>query len=462
MDTNLAETETNDLVLNLIPAQAGFVYGQARFPAFVGGWGTGKSTMGIIKAMNLSESQPNGLGVIFRKEFTDLRDSTLKDFENYTQIKVASSREVSLPNGSQILFRHLEELNNIQNMNLSWFWIEQAEEIETDDPFFILFGRLRRKGFPVHGFITANTNGHNWVYKLWKAGGLEVVVSKLMGEMPGLFPGYGSAKELVSLYEAATYDNKENLPQAFLANLEIVKQTKPNLYRRFVLNSWEESDSTDIIIKPQWVSQAIQREYLSHPPVRKVVSIDVARYGDDKTVFIAIENNVEVAKEVWEKKNTMETVGLALRFAQKHGCESFAVDEIGVGGGVADRLSELGKQVIFVNAAERKDVRSDCFNRRAEIYLNGAEIFESGHVQILPEDTDLAEQLTWAKYKTIKSNGVFQVEPKEDIKKRFGRSPDEADAFLNGLWALPQVRPVEKLDKYARHKPARVFNPMTI
>jgi phage terminase large subunit len=388
--------------------------------------------------------------VVFRKEFTDLRDSTLKDFENYTQLKVGSNREVVLPNGSQILFRHLEELNNIQNMNLGWFWIEQAEEVDTDEPFFILYGRLRRKGMPPRGFITANTNGQNWVYKLWKAGGLEEVVAKLLRENPDLYPGVKSANEVVSLFEANTYDNAANLPKSFLANLEILKETKPNIYNRFVLNSWSDSDTIDIIIKPEHISKAIGRELGVTPPFKGIVSIDVARYGDDKTVFYAIENNVMLGKEVWEKKSTMETVGLATLFAKKHNIDAFAVDEIGVGGGVGDRLAELDKQVIFVNASEKEGVRNECFNRRAEIYLNGSELFESGKVSILKEDRELIEQLSWAKYKTIKSNGIYQVEPKEDIKKRFGRSPDNADAFLNGLWALPQVRVKTKQDKYEK------------
>jgi phage terminase large subunit len=463
MESNLAE-KTNDFVLNLIPAQAGFLYGPAIFPAFVASWGTGKSTMGIMKAMHLSEKYPNNLGVIFRKEFTDLRDSTLKDFENYTQIKVGSNREVVLPNGSQILFRHLEELNNIQNMNLGFFWLEQAEEVDSDEPFFILYGRLRRKGMPPRGFITANTNGQNWIYKLWKAGGLEETVEKLLKENPDLYPGVKSAKEVVTLFEANTFDNAANLPKSFLANLEIIKATKPNIYNRFVLNSWSDSDTIDIIIKPEYISKAIGRDLGITPPFKKIVSIDVARYGDDKTVFYALENNVMLGKEVWEKKSTMETVGLASLFAKKHGVEAFAVDEIGVGGGVGDRLSELEYQVIFVNASEKEGVRAECFNRRAEIYLNGSELFEAGKVSILKEDRDLIEQLSWAKYKTIKSNGVYQVEPKDDIKKRFGRSPDNADAYLNGLWALPQVKVKLKQDKYEKafKKRENVSSGMTI
>lgn len=427
----LPQIRETDRVFYLRPWQAKFIKTEARYPANVSAWATGKSLSGIARAMRLSEQYPNNMGVIFRKEFTDLRDSTIKDFETYTGLKVNSQREVVLPNGSIIMFRHLEELNNIQNMNLGWFWIEQAEELETDDQFFILFGRLRRANVPHSGFITANTNGHNWIYKLWKLRNLEG------GE----------------LYEAATHDNKENLDQKFMQSLEVLKEKKPALYRRFVLNSWDEADTIDIIIQPGWVEAATKRELSKVLPLRSCVSIDVARYGDDRTVFYAITNNEVVGRQEFDKKSTMEVVGLATRFAQKHYIKTFAVDEIGVGAGVVDRLKELGHQVIPVNSSEKSMEQDNYYNLRAEIYSKGADAFQAGRVKIQADDQDLIEQLSWAKYKTIKSNGVYQVEAKEDIKKRYGRSPDNADCFLNGLWALSKVstRPIPYIE------PRRLF-----
>lgn len=427
------DVNPNDRVFNLIPPQAAFLKSESRYPAYVGSWATGKSLTGIGKAMALSEEFPDNLGIVFRKEFTDLRDSTIKDFEKYTGMKVGYSREVELSNGSQIMFRHIEELNNIQNINLGWFWIEQAEELDTDEQFFTLFGRLRRKATRHCGLITANTNGHNWIYKLWKLHNLEG------GE----------------LFEAKTLDNAHNLPPEFLQSLEVLKTKKPKLYNRFVLNSWEESDTIDIIINPEWVNNATKRDLNIGYPIRRVVSIDVARYGDDKTTFYAIENNMVLGREEHEKRSTMEVVGLAQMFARKNSdIQAYAVDEIGVGAGVADRLMELGKKVIFVNSSKKSVFPERYYNLRSEIYSRGADLFEAGKVQIQPDDNDLIEQLSWAKYKTIKSNGIYQVEAKEDIKERYGRSPDNADCFLNGLWALTQGDSVvvAKSDKYVRNK----------
>lgn len=452
-----SDPRPDDTRIELLDYQDDFIFSPAPYPAAVTAWGTGKTMAGIVKAMDLSEQHPGNLGIVFRKEFTDLKDSTIRDFEDYTGLKVNSSRNVDMGNGSSIMFRHLEEMNNIQNVNLGWFWIEQAEELDTDDQYFKLFGRLRRKGMPPCGFITANTKGHNWVWRLWKRGDFAKTIQSLMERSPEVFAHIKgkNLSNLSPLFEADTFVNRKNLSPAFLAGLEIMRAEKPHLYNRFVLNSWDEADIVDIIINPAHVASMVGRELNNVPPVRRVVSIDVARYGDDKTIFKAIEDYAEVATEEHEKKSTMEVVGLALGFAarafgKENKCESFAVDEIGVGGGVADRLEELEKDVIFVNAAERDGVRKDCYNRRAEIYLNGSEMAEANRLSILPSDKNLIEQLPWAKYKTVKSNGVFQVEAKDDIKKRYGRSPDDADAFFNGIWALPQVKPVVQEDRYAR------------
>lgn len=440
MSSAAIQIQETDKVFRLTLPQAGFIRTKARYPAYVAGWGTGKTTAGIGRAMYLSEMNPGNLGLIGRKEFVDLKDSTVKDFQDYTGFKVDSSREVKLPNGSIIMFRHLEEIANIQNINLGWFWIEQAEEFETDDIFFKLFGRLRRKGVPCSGFITANTNGHNWIYKLWKARGLVEVVRKIMMENPSLFGSLTDPEQVVRLYEATTHDNAHLLSSEFIASLAIIKEKKPKIYNRFVMNSWDEADTVDNIIQPAWVEAAAKRPIVEKAhPVKSVVSIDVARYGDDKTVFYGIVNNEAVGREEHEKKSTMEVVGLAVKFAKKHAIRSFAVDEIGVGAGVADRLKELGGNVVFVNSSKESSEPNDYYNLRAEIYSKGADLFEMGRVKIQPDDEDLKEQLSWAKYKTIKSNGIYQVEAKEDIKKRYGRSPDNADCFLNGLWALKRL-----------------------
>lgn len=123
----MIESEINTRGLKLRPYQWDFVNGNVKFPAFVSAWGTGKTMCGLVKAVDLSLKYPNNLGMIFRKEYEDLKTSTCKDFEILTQSKIPTSREVTFANGSKIVFTHLEELNNLQNINLGFFFLNKRK-----------------------------------------------------------------------------------------------------------------------------------------------------------------------------------------------------------------------------------------------------------------------------------------------------------------------------------------------
>lgn len=207
--------------MELKPWQDAFFHTQSKYPALVAAWATGKSMTAIMRAMQLSEEYPGNLGMIIRKNYTDLRDSTMKDFERYTGLKVGGdSKSVKLSNGSEILFRHGDEVSVMQNINLGWFWIEQAEELPDSKAFDWLCGRTRREGQVEFrsGFITANVNGHNWVWEMWKNQNKD--------------PQY-------PLWEAKTADNADVLPADYIESLEGIKVRNPEIYKRCVLNDWE-------------------------------------------------------------------------------------------------------------------------------------------------------------------------------------------------------------------------------
>jgi len=226
--------------------QAPFYTSKAKFPGCVMGWGTGKTMLGILKGLLLSQVYPNNYGLIVRKRYVDLRDSTLKDFERYTGLRVnKSDKEVTIPGTkSTIIFRHGDELDSLQNVNLGWFMIEQAEEFDNADGFDQLRGRLRRDlevdnkfmGGPRYGeyvewlkdnpwlggWIIANANGHNWCWRRWVQG------------IPGA--------EQYEGFTASTFDNHANLPDSFLKDLKALERDNPKKYRRYVMNSQEEQE----------------------------------------------------------------------------------------------------------------------------------------------------------------------------------------------------------------------------
>jgi hypothetical protein len=374
--------------------------------------------------MLYSEEIPDNLGIIFRKEYTDLRDSTVKDFEKYTGLKVDSQRNVVLPNNSIIMFRHIEELHNIQNVNLGWFAVEQADELDSDHEFFLLFGRLRRQvtpsdyfktlGLPERsGFVIGNSGDH-WGKPLWKDGKLE-----------------GS-----ECCEANTWDNADILPKDFLDSLKVLEKTKPEIYRQFVMNDWNVTSDQFLIIKSSWF-ESLRTTILPRHSIRKIISCDPSLGGDECIIYV-LENSKIIDEKIMHESNTMVIAGEILALLKKYDLNDVAIDIIGIGKGIADRLEEWKVNVIGINSAEKADDPVLFLNRRAEMWFYVAQQILNKNIEF-PIDEELRKQLSNVRYKVLDSNGKIKLEPKQDTKLRLGRSPDRADAFVYGLWGQKNV-----------------------
>lgn len=185
------------------------------------------------------------------------------------------------------------------------------------------------------------------------------------------------------------------------------------------------------------------------------IGVDVARFGDDKTVITPRISAKIYEFRKYSKKDTMETTGNVIKcckdymghFPHIKKCV-IKVDDSGVGGGVTDRLKEVIREeklpytIIPVNNG---DSASDgyYFNLGSQIWGIIKELLESNlsnklqgkeDVQIeLPKDEEMIKQLSVRKYH-ITSKGKIQLESKEDMKKRGLGSPDTADSLALALY----------------------------
>lgn len=412
----MSDTKT----LNLYQAQ--FLDCTARYPALIAGVGTGKTMTAIMKAQLLSEKYPGNLGIIIRKEFEDLRDSTCKDYEKYTGIAIPSDKTVKLPNGSQIMFRHGGEImsSNLKNINLGWFYIEQAEEFETDEQFTFLRDRLRRDNVPLRqGFMISNANGHNWIWKDW--------INNPKPERIG--------------FQAKTFDNAHNLPKDFIDDLTRMKDESPNHYAQFVDNNHEVQEDGDILIPHQFLERSIKLNLF--PEGRKVMAIDVARFGSDRTIFTVIQKaNIGWKQTFLRKKKGQDlavTTGEALDLRKQYRPDIIVVDDVGVGGGVTDNLRQNGIEVRAHKGGEKSSCE-DFYNRRSEDYFTLQKLFMNEEIQLIQEQEQM-DDLAVIKF-SYKGNGKKFVLSKEDLKKGGCRSPDYADALMMAAGQTPRLTAV--------------------
>ena len=113
---------------------------------------------------------------------------------------------------------------------------------------------------------------------------------------------------------------------------------------------------------------------------------------------------------------------------------SIGIDVIGVGSSPYDLLVEAGAQVVGINFGEgtkQKD-RSGKYsmaNVRAAAYWGFREALDPEHSQIaLPPIKELRSEMLSPRWKL--RGGRIQIESKEDVIARLGRSPDIADAIV--------------------------------
>jgi hypothetical protein len=343
-------TDNFRLVVNLKPGgyQEKFLYSKRKFPALISGIGTGKTLMLLLKVWKFCEDHPRALCMVVRKEFTDLRDSTIKDFERYFGVVPDSNKEFRFANGSMIMFRHAAEVNVLKNINLSMFAIEQAEEFETEEQFVYLRDRLRNQATPYRqGIVIANANGHNWLWRLW--------VNNPNGEE-------------YDLSTANTFDNEENLPADFIEDLKRMEKDAPNHYKQYVLNSFDVDNASDRLFSTEKIEEATNLKLQAEWVKTRVLGVDVARFGDDETVFTVLFSRGSLQWEMIEQQrfkgaSLMETVGRIVDMTRLLSLDAIVVDDTGLGCMTADTkiLTEDGWVKV-------KDIK-----KNTKIYSKGSE-----------------------------------------------------------------------------------------
>lgn len=169
----------------------------------------------------------------------------------------------------------------------------------------------------------------------------------------------------------------------------------------------------------------------------KVIGVDVARFGDDETVFCPRQGRVVYPFKTFRNLDTMDVADQVAWSMDRWDADAVLIDQTGVGAGVVDRLRQMGRaaRVIGVDGASSPIAQQPKFlNRRAEMYWNTAQWLKEGS---LPDDGVLVSQLAAPTY-SFNEQGRLVVEPKKDVKKRLGTSPDRADA-LTLTFAVPVV-----------------------
>lgn len=344
---------------------------------------------------------------------------------------VASDRLIRTPGGGIITFAGMNEFNAENIKSLEGFDIAWWEEAATagQGPLDMLRPTLRKAGSQI--WFTYNPR----------------LRSDPVDVMMRQDARFADSRAVV---EANWRDNPfrgAELEEERLLDLA----GDPDRYRHI----WEgdyEAESDMQFIGGGLVRAAMEREAQSSIGDELVLGVDVARFGDDRSVIKARRGRDAKSEPAISMKgaDTMQVAARVMAEIDRLSPDGVFIDEGGVGGGVVDRCRQMGYSVIGVNFGGKADRFIDgvpkCANKRAQMWATGREWLRSGGC--IEDSRELEMDLTGPLY-SFDANNAIVLEKKSDMKKRGVSSPDEADALML-TFAYPVVA-----GSIARQKQAR-------
>jgi len=162
----------------LLPKQKEFCY-DLKTPqlAYIGGYGSGKTTGACIKAMILAGYNPGGAGMLVSPTFSMLRDTTRRTFLEILEsneigfsFRATENKIVLHETSSEIWFRSADDPTRLKGSNLCWAGLDEPALMHKD-AYHITLSRLRDpKAHALQFFVTGTHEGFSWLYDEFESG----------------------------------------------------------------------------------------------------------------------------------------------------------------------------------------------------------------------------------------------------------------------------------------------------
>jgi hypothetical protein len=191
------------------------------------------------------------------------------------------------------------------------------------------------------------------------------------------------------------------------------------------------------------------------------MGVDVARGGKDQTTIARRHGNWFDRTLVYPGAATPDGPAVAgLVIASLRDSAPIHIDVIGVGASPYDFLRTARQQVLGINVAEKslatdKSGRLTFANLRSELWWKFREWLDPSNNTgaMLPDESELLGELTAPKWRL--RGPIIEVESRDQIVERIGRSPDRASAFILALLDTPKLALLEA----ARARKNRDYDP---
>lgn len=408
--------------------------------------------------------------LLLRRTFPDLERSLIVRSQELYGDNVyynAGKHVWRFPDKQRIEFGHLDKIEDVQNYQSAQYDLIGFDELTQFGraQYVYMLSRLRTARLGQRVRIVSCTNpgneGNDWVLERWA---------------PWLDPDYPNPAKAAEIrwfktiddqHEVeTTIDDPDAISRSFIPAFLSDNPFLPEEYRRqlrmlpepwrsqLLYGSWHVgmTDDAHQIIPTRWIRAAQERWTPSRPGFLHCLGVDLAHGGSDQTVIAPRSGRWigELVKVPGVRTQNGSDVSTLLAPLLSRG--GFAnLDIVGIGASAYDDGLRNGLNVIGINgsapsSATDRSGKLRFLNLRAEMYWKLREALDpdSDNPIALPPDPELSADLRAQRWDITK--GGIKVEPKDEIAKRLGRSPDCGDAVaLTMLEALQVVGGVGRI-----------------
>lgn len=406
--------------------QEAILSGKYKYLMYGGAIRGGKTFLGLSTLAALCKIFPGSRWAVVRKDLPTLKRNTIPSFDKlkpdgfFAEIN-RTDWNVKADNGSEIMFfpeslKDDPDLNRWKGLEVNGFLLEEANEL-SERSFFKAIERAgtwsipgAKNQPPILIILTCNP-AQNWVkttfHDPYQSGNLKAPFFYL----------HATAEDNPYISD----DLKESWKS--LPELE---------YRRFVLGDWNITDDPKQLIKWDWLRNC--ETEIEEDDSEYSMGIDVAREGNDKTVFTIMKgSNIHLIRSL-DKNDLVEVFNIGSRLIEEYGIRpnKVGIDSVGMGAGVVDMFWNAGFNVQAISAGDKHwntiSTVMEPSNLKAEMFWKAKEDIRTGLIGGMT-DNRLQSDLASIWY-FVTQDRKFKIESKEDLKKRLGRSPDYAESFV--------------------------------
>lgn len=432
----------NDIYFNSINRQE-------RFQIFYGGSGSGKShfvaTLLLLKAMRKEHFRC----LYVRKYERTVRASQFALFKDlisaynltdFFDVNEGDMRIRCRPTGNMLLPAGLDDVHKIRSVpGLNAVWIEELIDRKgaiSQADFLELNRRLRETSNNVIYMTFNPIIRQSWVHSMF----------------------FTEARPDAFILKT-TYKDNLFLPDEFKSQMEALKHISPDEYAVFTQGEWGSMDSADLYLfeEPAVHSLHTNADFIAGGET--YITCDVAFTGEDKTVVMAWQGWKVVDVKVLAKSSATEIVSAIRSLAATHRVPQGRVCFDATGAGIALR-SLMPAAIAFDASASPIDdaplrpqfsrqisPRPPYRNLRAQVYDACAKVVNSNLAAYAPTFglEQLQQELMQVRWLSANDTIKHQLESKDIIRARLGRSPDFADAFaMRAIFDLQKSSSIQR------------------